>query len=188
MKTRAVFLDRDGVINRKAPDGQYVTRWEDFQLLPGVIEGIAQLNRAGIRVIVVTNQRCVAKGLLAESDLESLHGKMSEHLAQAGAIIDAIYYCPHALEAACDCRKPAPGMLLEAARAHNLDLSDSWMIGDSGSDIQAGKNAGCRTARVSKNNPAEKEKEHGSVLPVEADIIAASLFDAIHQILQPGHL
>jgi D-glycero-D-manno-heptose 1,7-bisphosphate phosphatase len=188
MKTRAVFLDRDGVINRKAPDGQYITRWEDFHLLPGVVEGIAHLNRAGICVIVVTNQRCVAKGLLAEMDLKKLHGKMSEHLAQAGAIIDAIYYCPHALEAACDCRKPAPGMLLEAARAHNLDLSDSWMIGDSGSDIQAGKSAGCRTARVSENKPVEKQEENECVLPIEADIIAASLLDAIHQILQPGRL
>jgi D-glycero-D-manno-heptose 1,7-bisphosphate phosphatase len=185
MKTRAIFLDRDGVINRKAPYGQYITRWEDFHFLPGVIEGIAHLNRAGIRVIVVTNQRCVAKGLLTELDLKKLHGKMYEVLAQSGAIIDAIYYCPHSLEAACECRKPAPGMLLEAAREHNLDLSDSWMIGDSGSDIQAGKSAGCRTARVSENKPAEKEKQNKSVLPVEADIVVASLLDAVHQILQP---
>jgi histidinol-phosphate phosphatase family protein len=156
--------------------------------LPGVVEGIAQLNRAGIRAIVITNQRCVAKGLLAESDLKKLHGKMSEHLAKAGAYIDAIYYCPHGLEADCDCRKPAPGMLLGAAREHNLDLSDSWMIGDSGSDIQAGKNAGCRTVRLLTNNPAEKEIENTSGLPVEADFVAATLLEAIHQILQPSRL
>jgi D-glycero-D-manno-heptose 1,7-bisphosphate phosphatase len=188
MKTRAVFLDRDGVINRKAADGEYVTCWEDFHLLPGVIESIAHLNRAGIRVIVVTNQRCVAKGLLAESDLKKLHGKMSEHLAQAGAFIDAIYYCPHPLEASCDCRKPAPGMLLEAAREHNLDLSASWMIGDSGSDIRAGKSAGCRTILVSENNAVKQGTESGAVLPADADIIAESLLDSIQQILQPGRL
>lgn len=185
--TSAAFLDRDGVINRKAPGGQYVTCWEDFHLLPGVVESIAQLNRAGLRVIVVTNQRCVAKGLLTEPELNKLHRQMSKYLAQAGATIDAIYYCPHELEASCDCRKPAPGMLLEAARLHGLDLAASWMIGDSDSDIQAGKNAGCRTARLPGNKQAESEQEDGSALRVDADIIAASLPDAIHQILQPAN-
>lgn len=185
--TRAAFLDRDGVINQKAPDGQYVTRWEDFHILPGVIEGIVRLNRAGLRVIVVTNQRCVAKGLLTEAELGKLHRQMSEHLARAGAPVDGIYYCPHELESACDCRKPAPGMLLEAARAHGLDLRASWMIGDSDSDIQAGKNAGCRTARLLGKKQTEDEREDGCALPGDADIIAASFLDAIQQILQLGH-
>src|SRR5258708_3647852 len=184
---RAAFLDRDGVINRKAPDEQYVTRWEDFHLLPGVVEGIAQLNRAGLRVIVVTNQRCVAKGLLTEAELKNLHQRMSEYLSQAGATIDAIYYCPHELGASCGCRKPAPGMLLAAASCHGLDLAASWMIGDSDSDIQAGKNAGCRTARLSGTKQKENETKSGPALPGDADIIASSLLDAIHQILQPGH-
>ena len=184
--TRAVFLDRDGVINQKAPGGKYVTRWEDFHLLPGVIEGIAQLNRAGLRVIVVTNQRCVAKGLLTEAELEKLHRQMCEHLAPAGATIDAIYYCPHELEPACDCRKPAAGMLLEAARTHGLDLAASWMIGDSDSDIQAGKNAGCRTARLSGKKRTENDAaDHRPA--GDADIVAASFLDAIEQILQLGH-
>jgi D-glycero-D-manno-heptose 1,7-bisphosphate phosphatase len=183
--TRAVFLDRDGVINQEAPDGQYVTRWEDFHLLPGVIEGIAQLNRAGLRAIVVTNQRCVAKGLLTEAELEKLHRQMCEHLARAGAKIDAIYYCPHELEPACDCRKPAPGMLLEAARSHGLDLAASWMIGDSDSDIQAGKNAGCRTARLRRKKQTGNDAEDSP--KGDADIMAASFLDAIQQILQLGH-
>jgi D-glycero-D-manno-heptose 1,7-bisphosphate phosphatase len=108
--TRAVFLDRDGVINRKAPEGRYVTRWEDFHVLPGVVEGIKLLNRTGFCVIVVTNQRCVAKGLMTLSDLENIHQRMCDLLARAGATVDAIYYCPHALEPSCSCRKPAPGM------------------------------------------------------------------------------
>src|SRR5271168_5223876 len=118
--TRAVFLDRDGVINRKPPEGDYVTRWEDFHILPGVAEGIVHLKQAGFRVIVVTNQRCVAKGLLSVAELEKMHQQMSDLLAQSGAAIDGIYYCPHEMEPRCDCRKPAPGMLLDAASDHGI--------------------------------------------------------------------
>src|ERR1700734_927785 len=144
---RAVFLDRDGVINQKPIEGEYVTRWEDFHILPGVVEGVALLNRAGFSVIVVTNQRYVAKGLLTIADLEKIHERMTDDLARAGAKIDATFYCPHEMEPSCDCRKPAPGMLLSAARSLGLELAASWMIGDSDIDIEAGKNAGCKTAR-----------------------------------------
>ena len=181
---KAAFLDRDGVINRKAPEGRYVTRWEEFQFLPGVVEGITQLNRAGFCIIVVTNQRCVAKGLLTETDLKDLHQRMSEHLARAGARIDAIFHCPHELDPPCSCRKPAPGMLLEAARSRDLDLASSWMIGDSVADIQAGKTAGCRTARVLVENPAEREPESDGAAPCDADVTAASLLEAISRILE----
>ena len=177
-------MDRDGVINRKAPEGQYVTRWEDFHVLPGVIEGIAQLNRAGFSVIVVTNQRCVAKGLLTEAELEKLHQRMSDHLAQVGATIDAIYYCPHELEPPCRCRKPAPGMLLDAARVHGLDLTASWMIGDSDVDIQAGKSAGCRTALLSMKNQTDTEPEQCNISTGDPDIVGHSLLEVIRQIVQ----
>jgi D-glycero-D-manno-heptose 1,7-bisphosphate phosphatase len=181
--TKATFLDRDGVINQKAPDGEYVTRWEDFHLLPGAIEGIAQLNRAGFCVIIVTNQRCVAKGLLTEKELEKLHLRMTDQLARCGATIDGIYYCPHELEPPCLCRKPAPGMLLEAARSRNLDLTASWMIGDSESDIQAGKNAGCRTAWLLDKNLPATEPKNEAVASVKADVVASSLLEAAPQIL-----
>src|SRR5271168_5259751 len=115
--SRAVFLDRDGVINQPPPEGEYVTRWEDFHVLPGVVEGIALLNRAGFAVIVVTNQRCVAKGLMTVADLEKMHGRMTDVLARAGATIDETFYCPHELNPPCGCRKPAPGMLLRAAHS-----------------------------------------------------------------------
>jgi len=181
---KAAFLDRDGVINQKAPEGQYVTRWDEFRFLPGVVEGIIQLNRAGFCVIVVTNQRCVAKGLLTETDLNGLHQRMSEQLARAGAKIDAIFHCPHELDPPCTCRKPAPGMLLEAARTRDLDLASSWMIGDSVADIQAGKSAGCKTARVLAKNPETSEPENDGAAPCDADVIAASLLDAVPQILE----
>ena len=96
--SRAVFLDRDGVINQRPPEGDYITRWEDFHILPGVAEGIALINRAGFSVIVVTNQRCVAKGLMTEADLQQMHERMTGDLARAGAKIDATYYCPHEIE------------------------------------------------------------------------------------------
>jgi D-glycero-D-manno-heptose 1,7-bisphosphate phosphatase len=181
---KAVFLDRDGVINRKAAEGDYVTRWHDFQVLPGVVEGIAQLNRAGFCVIVVTNQRCIAKGLMTTTELELMHQRMTEVLALGGATIDAIYYCPHETEPPCRCRKPAPGMLLDAGRDHRIDFSASWMIGDSDADIEAGKNAGCKTAKLSVG------KEVGSAMkPVRsasicADIVAPSLLNAVDQILR----
>jgi D-glycero-D-manno-heptose 1,7-bisphosphate phosphatase len=173
---RAAFLDRDGVINRKARQGEYITQWEEMQILPGVAEAIALLKRSGFRVIVVTNQRCVAKGLITIPQIESLHRRMNEELTLAGAAIDAVYYCPHEKDPVCGCRKPAPGMLLTAAQEHGIDLAASWMIGDSEIDVEAGRNAGCKTARLLGSN----EGANGS-----ADVVAPSLLDVVRQMLRP---
>ncbi len=171
---RAVFLDRDGVINRKPPEGHYVTRWEEMQFPPGVSEAIALLTQAGFCVFTVTNQRCVAKGLLTANELESIHERMCQVLAAAGAVITKVYYCPHETHPPCDCRKPAPGMLLRAAREHEISLKTSWMIGDSDIDVEAGRNAGCRTVRIVKGD------EVGSG---GADLSAPSLIDAVQKVL-----
>jgi D-glycero-D-manno-heptose 1,7-bisphosphate phosphatase len=171
---RAAFLDRDGVINRKPPEGQYVTRWEEMQFLPGVAEAIALLIGAGFCVIVVSNQRCVANGLLTVRELDLIHQRMCQELAAAGAVITEVYSCPHETQPPCGCRKPAPGMLLAAARAHEIDLTASWMIGDSNIDMEAGRNAGCRTARMLKSD---------QVASGGADVFAPSLLHAVHQIL-----
>lgn len=181
---RAVFLDRDGVINRKAPEGDYITRWEDFRILDDVVEGVAQLNRAGFRVIVVTNQRCIAKGLMACAELEQIHHRMLEYLGTAGARIDAVYYCPHDTEPPCRCRKPAPGMLLDAAQFLDIDLTKSWMIGDSEIDVAAGRNAGCKTAWLMPENEVTAKPTHDGTAASNPDIVAASLLDAIRHILQ----
>lgn len=171
---RAAFLDRDGVVNRKAGEGQYVTRWEEFHFLPGAAEGISLLNKAGWSVIVISNQRCVAKGLLTTNELEAMHRRMCDQLAAAGAKLDGIYYCPHEKEPACSCRKPAPGMLLTAAKEHQIDLPSSWMIGDSETDVEAGKKAGCKAARLVENPDAGSGN---------ADLFVRSLLEASRRIL-----
>lgn len=179
-----MFVDRDGVINRRPAEGEYVTRWEDFHILRGVAEGIALLNHAGFSVIIVTNQRCVAKGLMTEADLQKMHERMTDDLARAGAQIDATFYCPHEIEPPCDCRKPAPGMLLNAARLRGIDLRTSWMIGDSDNDVEAGVNAGCKTARVVVTDATSSESARISEATIIADFVASSLLDAIRQILK----
>ena len=172
---RAAFLDRDGVINCKPPEGLYVTRWEEWHFLPGAAKAIGLLNRAGFRVIVVSNQRCVAKGLITPRELDAMHQRMCDELAAAGARIDGIYYCPHENQPSCGCRKPAPGMLLAAARTHRIDLAASWMIGDSDIDVQAGRNAGCRTARLRRSDETTRD---------DTDVLAPSLLEAVSQILR----
>jgi D-glycero-D-manno-heptose 1,7-bisphosphate phosphatase len=172
--TKAAFLDRDGVINKKAPEGEYITRWEEVEFLPGVARSIALLNQAGFFVIVVSNQRCVAKGLVTVAEVEALHRRMWDELAHVGARIDAAYYCPHDTHPACRCRKPKPGMLLDAARDHEIELAASWMIGDTDADVEAGRTAGVNTVRLLQD---------GECVRTRADIVASSLLEAVPKIL-----
>jgi D-glycero-D-manno-heptose 1,7-bisphosphate phosphatase len=173
---KAAFLDRDGVINQKAPtEDEYITCWEEMHFLPGVAEAIVLLNRAGFRVIVVSNQRCVAKGLLTITELDSIHQRMCRELAGMGAQLDGVYYCPHEEQPPCGCRKPEPGMLFAAANEHEVDLASSWMIGDSETDVEAGRSAGCRTMRIVRAATCADGR---------ADACARSLLEAVQQILR----
>ena len=135
-----VFLDRDGVINRKPPEGEYVGDWDHFHLLFGVEAAIAQLNRSGRRVVVVSNQRGIALGLYSTSDVEMIHQRLNRHLADHGAKIDAFYFCPHDKNM-CNCRKPKTGLFEEAFRDFpGASASNSILVGDSISDIEAARN------------------------------------------------
>ena len=145
---KAIFLDRDGVLNRKAPGGAYVAELHQFELLPGSLDALVELYRRGYRLFVVTNQRGIATGAVSPVAVEQIHGYLLRKVEDAGARIEHVYVCPHDHVDRCGCRKPLPGMLLQAARDFAIDLSDSWMIGDSASDIEAGARAGCRTAFV----------------------------------------
>ena len=141
MKRRCVFLDRDGVINVKAPDDGYIRHWSEFRFLPGITGLIRLFNVLDFLVIVVTNQRGIARQLMGLEDLELIHRNMREELARDGARIDDILFCPHG-EGECECRKPLPGMVKEAERRWNIDLRASLMIGDSPSDHELAKNCG----------------------------------------------
>lgn len=144
---RTVFLDRDGVINRNR-DNDYVKCWEEFEFLPNALKAIGNLTDAGYQLIVLTNQACINKGIISSSTLEIIHQRMLEEIQGAGGCIRAIYHCPHRDEDGCDCRKPKPGMLIQAAADHAVDLSRAYLIGDSMRDIAAGRQVGCRTCLV----------------------------------------
>jgi D-glycero-D-manno-heptose 1,7-bisphosphate phosphatase len=137
---RAVFLDRDGVINRKAPEGEYVTTWEEFTLLPGALQGLRLLAGSPLAIVVATNQRGIALGRMTEADLADIHRRMREAVVEAGARIDAVYHCPH--DVGCRCRKPETGMFEDAARDLGLSLGDSAVVGDSASDMLAASRIG----------------------------------------------
>ncbi|MFP5228285.1 MAG: D-glycero-alpha-D-manno-heptose-1,7-bisphosphate 7-phosphatase, partial [Acidobacteriota bacterium] len=174
---RNVFLDRDGVINRKAAEGKYIARWSEMEILAGVEEAIAALNRSGRRVIVVSNQRGIALGLYAGADVDATHAKLQEHLARSGAHIDAFYFCPHD-EGECDCRKPGTGMFLQAFRDFpDANPANSLMIGDSLSDIEAAQALGMRSIFVEGDHATRKPGAEQAVR--WANAVAGSLADAL---------
>lgn len=171
-KQKAIFLDRDGTINRYVG---YLRNIDDFEILPGAAEAIQKINQSGYLAIVITNQPVIARGEVTASELDEIHKKMETLLGQNGAFLDAVYYCPHhpdkgfsgeipELKIDCECRKPKPGLLYQAAKDFNIDLSQSWMVGDGWRDIKAGKNAGCKTAYIGRNNDFQQEMTVKSLL------------------------
>ncbi len=146
MKT--VFLDRDGVINRNPPNMGYVRRWTEFSFIPNSRRAIRELTQDGYRIFVITNQAGIGRGLYSEESLKDIHCRMVTDITEAGGAIEAVYYCPHHPDAGCECRKPKPGMLKRAAQEHNVNLSSAYFIGDTTTDIQAGKRAGTMTFLV----------------------------------------
>lgn len=175
---RNVFLDRDGVINRKAPEGQYVTRWQDFEILPGVVEAIVKLNAADLMTFMVTNQRGIALGLYTRGDLLNIHGELQQLLSAHHAHIDAIYYCPHD-KIGCECRKPRPGMLQEAFRQYpQAAPENSVLIGDSLSDIECGTSLSMRTIFISSGDP-NLQKPGAAMAAGRATAVSNSLLHAV---------
>lgn len=144
MKHKALFLDRDGVVNIAAPHGEYIVSRKDFYLNPAIIPLIRFARAAGYLIVVVTNQRGVSLGKMSPADLDDIHAYMRELLAAEDADVDAVYSCTHGLDDTCACRKPKAGMLLRAAEDLDIDLSQSVMVGDMPRDIEAGKAAGCK--------------------------------------------
>lgn len=188
---RVVFLDRDGVINEEV---DLLATPEDFRLLPGAAEAVARLNAAGMRVVVVTNQSVVARGLCTPAGLDAIHDRMRDQLALAGARVDAVYSCPHhpethhrdggdpALRVACSCRKPAPGMLLRAAHEHGFDLAAAVMVGDRATDVLAARRAGVRSILVGSRPTAAADPRpdfHAATLGEAVDLLLATLAGSV---------
>lgn len=176
-RQKAIFLDRDGTINRYVG---FLRDINDFVLLDGVAAAIRKINASGYLAIVATNQPVIARGEVTVAQLEEIHNKMETLLGAEGAYLDGIYYCPHhphkgyageipALKIECECRKPKAGMLLKAADDFNIDLSESWMVGDGENDVLCGRNAGCRTAIIGQDR--------------NADLQCTDLTDAVNKIL-----
>jgi D-glycero-D-manno-heptose 1,7-bisphosphate phosphatase len=170
-----VFLDRDGTINVKRPEGQYVTSPAELVLLPGAARAVARLNAAGIRTILVTNQSWLSRSAGNCASYAAVHERLTQLLAAEGARLDAAYHCPHA-PATCGCRKPCPGMLQRAAREHRIELGKAVIIGDSESDLMAGRAAGTSTILL---RPGAEGSAGAS-----ADTVADDLPSAVRLILE----
>ncbi len=187
---RAIFLDRDGVLNKNVKD---LTKPEQFVMLEGVPEAVKRINKSGYLAVIVTNQPIIAKGFCTLGGMERIHQEMNTLLAEGGARIDAIYICPHhpergfegevpELKIECDCRKPEPGLLLKAAQELDIDLSTSWMVGDSPLDVEAGRRAGCKTVFLTEGggSGARQEAEFSDVVPT---LRCRDLKEAVESIL-----
>lgn len=181
MTARAIFLDRDGTLVHAR---HYPTRPEDLELYEGLGAELRTLQAAGFRLIVVTNQSGIARGLFTQADLRRMHDHLRTELARDGVRLDGIYHCPHHVEGsvpelaiACDCRKPQPGLLQRAARDLDLDLASSWMIGDILDDMEAGKRTGCHTILVDLGTETLPAPQ-----PRQPDYVAADTLEALQMI------
>ncbi|MBI2921170.1 MAG: HAD-IIIA family hydrolase [Planctomycetes bacterium] len=172
MKGPVVFLDRDGVLCEDRAD--YVKSWAEWRWVPGALEGAAALARAGRRLVVITNQACVGRGLVVPAMLADIHGRMTAELAAAGAPLAGLYVCPHAPEAGCECRKPKPGLLLRAAQELEIDLAASAFVGDALRDREAAEAAGVGTFLLvltgQGSESARRATEAGITIRTVADL------------------
>ena len=163
-KKKAIFLDRDGVINKEV---SYLSNPNDFEFIEGSIKALKILKQKGFLIIIITNQAGIARGFFTEETLEAIHSKMIRILKQNNIELDDIYYCPHHPEftGPCDCRKPNTGMLLKAQLEYNIDLTNSYIVGDTLNDIQTGKAARCKTVLVLTGYGKEEQKNIGTIIP-----------------------
>jgi histidinol-phosphate phosphatase family protein len=174
---KAVFLDRDGVINADSPD--YIKRWEEFRFLPGSLDAIRRLTENRYTVIVITNQSAVGREMISLDTLNDIHGRMCRKIAETGGRITDIFFCPHHPDEGCACRKPKPGMILKAAEKHAIDLTRAWMIGDSAKDVECGLRAGCRGTILLKTGKWEQAQQELEAKGIAKNSTAAELSEAV---------
>ena len=178
----AIFLDRDGVINENRAD--YVRTWEQVHFLPGVFDALRRLVGSDFAVVVVTNQSAVGRGLMAADTLQAINEGIVARVQVEGARIDAVYVCPHSPDEDCQCRKPRPGMLLQAAADLRINLDRSFLIGDAVTDVEAALGAGCQPLMV-RSGRGQAQLEKLRTQGHEAVIVVADLSEAVDVILRP---
>ncbi len=178
MRHKAVFLDRDGTINADRDD--YVKSIAELEVFPYAGESVRILNEAGLEVYVISNQQCIGKGVMAEEDLLTIEREVERQVEAGGGKISGFYYCKHLASENCACRKPEPGLILQAASEHDIDLVNSFMVGDSERDSLAGKAAGCKTVLVLTGMITRAEAETGASHP---DFVAENLREAVGYIV-----
>ena len=178
LTAETVFLDRDGVINRKAPDGAYVADWAGIELLPGAVEGLRKLTDAGARLIITTNQRGLSRRLLDRSEVDALHARLVDQLSGAGARIEAVYVCPHEI-GVCGCRKPEIGLFAHAKRDFPaIDFARSAVVGDALSDLQAAARIGARAYLVAAHDDSDL-LERATQGGIRVDGVGATLLEVV---------
>ncbi len=185
-KKQAIFVDRDGVINRDS--AAYIKNCDEFQFLPESLEALALLEQHGYDVIVITNQSIIGRKMVGIDVLMAIFDKLTKGVENAGGNIKDIYFCPHAPDDQCDCRKPLPGMILKAGEKHDINLEKSCMIGDSAKDIECGKNAGCGMTLLVKTGNGLKAEAELKEKYKEPDFVANDLLDAVKWIIQSNPL
>jgi D-glycero-D-manno-heptose 1,7-bisphosphate phosphatase len=179
-KPQAIFLDRDNTVIK---DDGYFHDASAIVFIPGAIDGLRALHNAGFLLFIITNQSGIGRGYFPESDAIAVHEKITELLAEQSIPIEKIYYCPHAPEDNCECRKPKPFLILKAAQEFNIDLAKSFFIGDHSKDIKAGKAAGTRTVFIGKD---DMDNPTATTSPM-IDITAANIAEAAEKIITYGH-
>lgn len=178
---RTIFLDRDGVINRDSPD--YIKNWDEFQFLPGSLEALNSLTRQGFDLFIITNQSIINRGMVPPEILKDTHARMLEAVARTGGRIKDIFFCPHRPDEDCPCRKPRPGLLLQAKDRYGVDLEHSVMIGDSAKDIEAGLRAGCSATILVQTGNGPKARKHLQAKQLRPSAVARDLLDAARMII-----
>lgn len=182
---RTIFLDRDGVINENRAD--HVKSWEEFRFVPGSLAALRRLTQHNFRILVVTNQAIVNRGVVSSSTLEAIHRRMNGFARAHGASIAGIRYCPHRPDEHCGCRKPEPGMLLDLAREHGVNLRDSYFVGDSLTDVAAGQAAGCRTI-LTLTGRGGAELARAEIQAYQPSHVVKDLWSAVQLVLEQEHL
>ena len=183
MKLECIFLDRDGVINQERAD--YVKSWEEFELLPGSIEAVAQLSQLNIPIILITNQSAIGRGAASREAVDAIHNRLLKLIQERGGRLDEVFLCPHHPGESCECRKPKPGMLLQAAQKYQINLNRAVFVGDAITDYQAALAAGCSSILLKSGRQAlQIETLVAAHLQTDAKAVRPEIFDNLSSAVQ----